>query len=120
MWSGYGTMPHDTIRPCFPARRRAGRPEPTVTEQLPGTVATAQVTPVERLPAVPDGAAETMKSCSDRRTGTGYMLDDDIKSEPEFFNQLERLETVMSVRHPYNLMAKFCHLIAARDEAPLT
>ena len=45
---------------------------------------------------------------------TGYIFDNDIKYEPEFFRKLERLETAMSRRHPYNLMAKFCHLIAGK------
>ena len=49
-------MQHDTI--LLPRQApAAGWPEPTVTEQLAGTV--AQVTPDERLPAVPHGAAET-------------------------------------------------------------
>ncbi len=45
---------------------------------------------------------------------TGYIVDDEIKHAPGFFTKLERLETAMSVRHPYRLMAKFCHVIAAR------
>ena len=51
-------MEHDTI--LLPRQATAaGWPEPTVTEQLAGTLATAQATPDERLPAVPHGAAET-------------------------------------------------------------
>ena len=51
-------MEHDTI--MLPRQATAaGWPEPTVTEQLAGTLASAQVTPDERLPAVPAGAAET-------------------------------------------------------------
>ena len=49
-------MEHDTS--TLPRQATAaGWPEPTVTEQLAGTL--AQVTPDERLPAVPHGAAET-------------------------------------------------------------
>ena len=49
-------MEHDTI--MLPRQATApGWPEPTVTEQLAGTL--AQVTPDERLPAVPLSAAET-------------------------------------------------------------
>ncbi len=44
---------------------------------------------------------------------TGYIVDDEIKYDPGFFARLERLETAMAARHPYHLMAKFCHLIAA-------
>ena len=44
---------------------------------------------------------------------TGYIVDDEIKYDPGFFAKLERLEAAMSARHPYNLMAKFCHLVAA-------
>ena len=49
---------------------------------------------------------------------TGYIVDDEIKSDPGFFAKLERLETAMSARHPYHLMAKFCHLIATRASGP--
>ena len=49
-------MQHDTI--MLPRQATAaGWPQPTVTEHLAGTL--AQVTPDERLPAVPHGAAET-------------------------------------------------------------
>ena len=49
---------------------------------------------------------------------TGYIVDEEIKSDPGFFAKLERLETAMSMRHPYNLMAKFCQLIATRASGP--
>ena len=49
---------------------------------------------------------------------TGYIADDEIKYDPGFFAKLERLEAAMSARHPYNLMAKFCHLIATRASGP--
>ncbi len=45
---------------------------------------------------------------------TGYIFDNDLKYQSEFFRKLERLEMAMSTRHPYNLMAKFCHLIAGK------
>ena len=48
---------------------------------------------------------------------TGYIFDNDLKYQPEFFGKLEQLEMAMSGRHPYNLMAKFCHLIAGKSEA---
>ena len=49
-------MEHDTI--MLPRQATAaGWPQPTVTEQLAGTL--AQATPDERLPAVPAGAKET-------------------------------------------------------------
>ena len=51
-------MQHDTI--TLPRQATAaGWPQPTVTEQLAGNLATAQVTPAARLPAVPHGAKET-------------------------------------------------------------
>lgn len=45
---------------------------------------------------------------------TGYIFDNDLKYKPGFFKKLEQLEMAMSTRHPYNLMAKFCHLIAGK------
>lgn len=50
---------------------------------------------------------------------TGYIVADEIKYDPGFFAKLERLEAAMSARHPYNLMAKFCHVIAAPTGAKL-
>ena len=49
---------------------------------------------------------------------TGYIVDDEIKHAPDFFAKLERLEAAMSARHPYNLMAKFCHLVASSADTP--
>ena len=43
-----------------------------------------------------------------------YITDDEIKQDPAFFAELERLELAMSDRMPYLLTARFFHLIARR------
>lgn len=43
-----------------------------------------------------------------------YIVDDERKSDPAFFAELERLELVMADRMPYLLTARFFHLVARR------
>ena len=43
-----------------------------------------------------------------------YIPDNDIKGDPTFFAQLERLEYAMSDRYPYYLLARFFQIIARK------
>lgn len=43
-----------------------------------------------------------------------YIADDEIKENPRFFADLERLELALSDRMPYLLTARFFHLVAHR------
>jgi SAM-dependent methyltransferase len=43
-----------------------------------------------------------------------YIVDDERKSDPSFFAELERLELAMADRMPYLLTARFFHLVARR------
>jgi S-adenosylmethionine-dependent methyltransferase len=45
-----------------------------------------------------------------------YMSDDAIKSDPQFFTQIEQLEHRLSGRYPYYLLARYFHIIAHRPE----
>ncbi|MGY1944433.1 methyltransferase domain-containing protein [Nocardia asiatica] len=49
------------------------------------------------------------------RTVCDYILDDDRKSDPEFYRQLERLELTLAARAPYIHLARFFHFIANRS-----
>ncbi|MEU1998255.1 methyltransferase domain-containing protein [Nocardia gamkensis] len=49
------------------------------------------------------------------RTVCDYILDDDRKSDPEFYRQLERLEMALATREPYIHLARFFHFIAKRS-----
>ncbi|MEW1737983.1 hypothetical protein AB0346_18700 [Nocardia beijingensis] len=49
------------------------------------------------------------------RTVCDYILDDDRKSGPEFYRQLERLELALAPRVPYIHVARFFHFIAKRS-----
>ncbi|WP_280260089.1 hypothetical protein [Nocardia abscessus] len=44
------------------------------------------------------------------RTVCDYLLDDERKSDPEFYRKLERLELALSHRAPYIYTARFFHL----------
>ena len=43
----------------------------------------------------------------------GYIQNNDIKYDPDFFAQLEELENAVSDKHPYNLLARFYQIIAS-------
>ncbi len=43
-----------------------------------------------------------------------YWGDNDRKSDPATFAQLQRLEFALTDRHPYNLLARYLHIIATR------
>jgi S-adenosylmethionine-dependent methyltransferase len=50
-----------------------------------------------------------------------YIVDDERKSDPEFYRKLERLELALAHRVPYIYTARFFHLIAKRsahDDVP--
>lgn len=49
------------------------------------------------------------------RCVSDYILDNDRKTEPIFYEQLERLEHALTDRYPYNLLARFFQLIARKD-----
>lgn len=49
------------------------------------------------------------------RTVCDYLLDDERKSDPEFYRKLERLELALAHRVPYVYTARFFHLIAKRS-----
>ncbi len=44
-----------------------------------------------------------------------YIHDNEIKSDPDFYEKLERLELAVSDKHPYNLLARFFQLIACKE-----
>ena len=44
-----------------------------------------------------------------------YVPNNDIKRDPTFFSQLERLELAMSDRYPYYLLARLFQIIARKD-----
>jgi S-adenosylmethionine-dependent methyltransferase len=44
----------------------------------------------------------------------GYIENNDIKYEPDFFSQLEELENAVSDKHPYNLLARFYQIMACK------
>lgn len=46
---------------------------------------------------------------------TDYMADNELKADPAFFADLERLEIAVSGRHPYYLTARMFHIIARKD-----
>lgn len=48
------------------------------------------------------------------RSVCDYIANNDIKSDPAFFAQLERLEHALSDRHPYLLLARFFQIIARK------
>jgi S-adenosylmethionine-dependent methyltransferase len=43
-----------------------------------------------------------------------YIADNDIKTDPESFAKLEQLEMAVRDKYPYNMIARFWHLIARR------
>jgi S-adenosylmethionine-dependent methyltransferase len=43
-----------------------------------------------------------------------YIADNEIKNDPSFLAELEKLEYALSDRHPYWLLARFIHIIAQR------
>lgn len=43
-----------------------------------------------------------------------YIPDNNLKSDPAFFDQLERLELALSDRYPYFLIARSCQIIARK------
>ncbi|WP_280493221.1 methyltransferase domain-containing protein [Nocardia asiatica] len=49
------------------------------------------------------------------RTVCDYILDDDRKSDPEFYRQLERLELTLATRAPYIHLARFFQFITKRS-----
>jgi S-adenosylmethionine-dependent methyltransferase len=48
---------------------------------------------------------------------TDYIANNDIKSDPTIFAQLEQLELAFSNTYPYYLLARFIHLLARKDRA---
>lgn len=44
-----------------------------------------------------------------------YIPNNDIKRDPSFFSELERLELAMSDRYPYYLLARLFQIIARKD-----
>lgn len=49
------------------------------------------------------------------RCVSDYILDNERKAEPIFYEQLERLEHALTDRYPYNLLARFFQVIARKD-----
>ena len=45
-----------------------------------------------------------------------YIPDNDIKNDPAFFAQLERLEYALRDKYPYNLLARYCQVIAQKTQ----
>jgi len=43
-----------------------------------------------------------------------YIPDNDIKNDPAFFAQLERLEYALTDKYPYHLLARYCQVIARK------
>ncbi len=46
-----------------------------------------------------------------------YLPDDGRKDDPQFYADLERLECVLATTHPYDLLARYFHLIGCRTAA---
>jgi S-adenosylmethionine-dependent methyltransferase len=46
-----------------------------------------------------------------------YIPNNDLKSDPEFFAQLEQLELAMGIRYPFYLVARFFQIIARKTGA---
>ncbi|MCE7982081.1 MAG: hypothetical protein DYG89_12875 [Caldilinea sp. CFX5] len=44
-----------------------------------------------------------------------YIADNDRKTDPAFFAQLEALEMAVRDKHPFKLIARFWHLIARKQ-----
>lgn len=49
------------------------------------------------------------------RTVCDYLVDDERKSDPAFYAELERLELALSTRAPYVSTARFFHFVAVRQ-----
>ena len=47
-----------------------------------------------------------------------YIIDNEIKSDPEFYAQLEQLEIAVSDRFPYYLFGRFFQIIARKSSRP--
>jgi S-adenosylmethionine-dependent methyltransferase len=45
-----------------------------------------------------------------------YIPDNELKRDPEFYAELEKLELAMSGKFPYYLLARFFHLVAQKTE----
>ena len=46
-----------------------------------------------------------------------YLADNERKYDPEFFEQLTKIEIAMSDTHPYYLIARFMHLLATKESS---
>ncbi|HEX6387551.1 MAG TPA: methyltransferase domain-containing protein [Anaerolineae bacterium] len=44
-----------------------------------------------------------------------YIANNDLKTDPEFYQQLEALELALSDKYPFYVLARFYHLIARKD-----
>jgi S-adenosylmethionine-dependent methyltransferase len=47
-----------------------------------------------------------------------YWGDNERKSDPAIFAQIERLELTLRDRHPYKLLARYFHVVARKEENP--
>jgi S-adenosylmethionine-dependent methyltransferase len=47
-----------------------------------------------------------------------YWGDINRKSDPAIFAELQRLEFALTDRHPYNLLARYLHIIATKEKEP--
>ena len=45
----------------------------------------------------------------------GYWTDNERKSDPAIFAQLETLELAMTDRNPYKLLARYFHIVARKE-----
>jgi S-adenosylmethionine-dependent methyltransferase len=48
----------------------------------------------------------------------GYWIDNERKSDPTIFAQLEQLELALTDRHPYKLLARYFQIIARKEAKP--